>query len=272
MACIGFSDPEGPNKDIHLLSQMVIADVTFDHEPADVRAFDDHLNGTLSPGGFFFITPFGTCFNAELMRDGKPITKSIYRVGGAVPVEKGEPPHAPPKEYIQDLINTYAPTCISSDPSVNPTPIKIEQLVWSSRFRTHSAIADRTFTRVGAAILLVGDAAHIHSPVGGQGLNLAIRDAVFLGDAVTKHIQASAENPDVDDTILREFAEARRARGLEIINYSKNLTKLAGLSYDKYWWMPFSWASLRDVGLWVLGKFEFVQFRLAWGVSGLGRR
>ncbi|KAG1753505.1 hypothetical protein EDB19DRAFT_1903161 [Suillus lakei] len=74
---------------------------------------------------------------------------------------------------------------------------RIDQLVWSTRFRTHSAIADRIFTRLGAAIFLVGDAAHIHSPAGGQGMNLAIRDAIFLAEVVTKHIQASAENPDV---------------------------------------------------------------------------
>jgi len=272
IAGIRFSDPDGPDMAIHLLSQMVIADVTFDHEPAGIQAFEDRLNGILSPGGFFFVTPFGTHFNAELTRDGKPITKSIYRVGYAVPVKNGEPPHMPPKEYIQNFIDTYGPVCMSSDPSVNPTPVRVDQLVWSSRFRTHSAIADRTFTRFNAAIFLVGDAAHIHSPVGGQGLNLAIRDAVFLGEAVTKHIRASEENSDVDDTILREFAEARHARGLEIINYSKNLTTLAGLSYDTHWWMPLSLASIRDLGLWILGKFEFVQFKFAWGVSGLGRR
>jgi 2-polyprenyl-6-methoxyphenol hydroxylase-like FAD-dependent oxidoreductase len=223
-------------------------------------------------GGFFFVVSFGTHFNEELAQDGKLIKGSVYRVGSPVPVESGEPPYAPPKEYVQNLINTYGPTCMSSDPSVNPTPVNVDQLVWSSRFRTHSAIADRTFARLGAAILLVGDAAHIHSPMGGQGMNLAIRDAIFLGDAVTEHIRVSAENPDVDDTILREFAEARRARGLETINYTKGLNKFASLSYDTYWWMPFSLASVRDLGLWILGKFEFTQFMYAWSVSGLGRR
>jgi len=115
------------------------------------------------------------------------------------------------------MIDTYGPACITSDSSLNWTTVKIDQLIWSTRFRTHSAIADRTFTRLGATIFLVGDAAHVHSPAGGQDMNLAIRDAIFLAEAVTKHIQASAENPDVDDTILQEIAEARHARALETI-------------------------------------------------------
>lgn len=270
---IGFSDPEGPNLSTHILSQMVIADVTFEPEPVGPLTIEGHLNGIVSSGSIFLLTPFGNHFNDELTRDGKPITKSIFRVGCAIPVNNGEPPHTPPKDYIQNLVDTYGPACITSDLSLNPTPVKIDQLVWSSRFRTHSAIADRTFTRFGAAIFLVGDAAHIHSPAGGQGMNLAIRDAVFLSEAVTKHIQASAENLDVDDTILQEFAEARHARALEIIGFTKNLLKLASLTYDPYaWWMPFSRASVRDLILRILGRFGFVQLRVAWGLSGLGRR
>ncbi|KAG2749929.1 FAD/NAD(P)-binding domain-containing protein [Suillus brevipes Sb2] len=270
IAGIGFSDPNPANI---ALDRMVFADVTFEPEPVGPLTLEGHLNGTIFSGNFFLLTPFGNRFNAELTQDGKPITKSIFRVGCAMPSKNGEPPHAPPKEYIQDMIDAYGPVCITSDPSLNSTPVKVDQLIWSTRFKTHSAIADRTFTRLGAAIFLIGDAAHTHSPAGGQGMNLAMRDATFLADAVTKHIQASAENPDVDDTILREFADARHARALEIIGFSKRLLKIASLSYDAYaWWMPCSGASIRDLILRILGRFDFVQSKVAWGLSGLGRR
>jgi hypothetical protein len=252
---------------------MVAADVTFEPEPVGPLFIEGHLNGTTSTDNVFVLTPLGNRFNDELTQDGKPITKSIFRIDCAVPLKNGEPPKAPPKEYMQDLVNTYGPTCVTADPSLNPTPVKIDQLIWSTRFRTHSAIADRTFTRAGAAIFLVGDAAHIHSPMGGQGMNLSIRDAIFLSEVITKHIQASAENPDVDDTMLQDFAEARHARAMETIGFTKQLLKYASLTYNTYaWWMPFSRASARDLMLRILGRFDFVQSRVAWDLSGLGRR
>ena len=49
---------------------------------------------------------------------------------------------------------------------------------WLSRFGDATRLAERF--RVGR-VLLAGDAAHIHPPMGGQGLNLGIQDAVNLG-------------------------------------------------------------------------------------------
>jgi len=49
---------------------------------------------------------------------------------------------------------------------------------WTALFRIHSRVADHF--RAGN-VFLVGDAAHIHSPAGGQGMNLAIGDAFNLG-------------------------------------------------------------------------------------------
>lgn len=67
--------------------------------------------------------------------------------------------------------------------------LEIDDLVWSSWFRNRSAIADKHYVRFGgsnlegdkgAGIFLVGDAAHIYSPAGGQGMNLGIRDSITL--------------------------------------------------------------------------------------------
>ncbi|MBW0000576.1 MAG: FAD-dependent monooxygenase [Verrucomicrobia bacterium] len=55
--------------------------------------------------------------------------------------------------------------------------MKVKEVKWFSSYRVHHRVAS-TFTN-GRAFLL-GDAAHIHSPVGGQGMNTGIGDAVNL--------------------------------------------------------------------------------------------
>ncbi|KAG2046753.1 hypothetical protein BDR06DRAFT_1034503 [Suillus hirtellus] len=212
-------------------------------------------------------------FKWSLQMSHSSLNLSIHSPSRATSAARTESPRAPPKEYTQKLIDIYGPAFITSDPSLNPRPVKVDQLVWSTCHRSHSAIADHIFTRFEAAIFLVGDAAHIHSPAGGQGMNLGMRDAIFLTEAITKHIQASAENPDGDDTILQEIADARHARALETIGFTKTLSNLASLTYDPYAWrMPFSGAFVRDLVLRILGGFDCVQSKVAWGLSGLGRR
>ncbi|MFJ5776822.1 FAD-dependent oxidoreductase [Streptomyces sp. NPDC093094] len=54
----------------------------------------------------------------------------------------------------------------------------VTQVRWASDFRPRTALADRF--RAGR-VFLAGDAAHIHSPAGGQGLNTSVQDAYNLG-------------------------------------------------------------------------------------------
>jgi len=57
----------------------------------------------------------------------------------------------------------------------------VTDVVWGSRFRIHHRVAN---TYRAGRLLLSGDAAHVHSPAGGQGMNLGIQDAVALADAL----------------------------------------------------------------------------------------
>ncbi|RLU90554.1 pentachlorophenol monooxygenase [Streptomyces griseocarneus] len=56
--------------------------------------------------------------------------------------------------------------------------LSLSNVSWSSAFKPHAAMAEHF--RVGR-VLLAGDAAHIHSPSGGQGLNTSVQDAYNLG-------------------------------------------------------------------------------------------
>jgi 2-polyprenyl-6-methoxyphenol hydroxylase-like FAD-dependent oxidoreductase len=85
--------------------------------------------------------------------------------------------------------------------------ITVERVNWFSTYRVHHRVADRF--RNDRAFLL-GDAAHIHSPVGGQGMNTGIGDAVNLAWKLAAVLQGRAD-PGILDTYEPErMAFARR--------------------------------------------------------------
>ncbi|KAG1829222.1 FAD binding domain-containing protein [Suillus subalutaceus] len=62
--------------------------------------------------------------------------------------------------------------------SVIPTDITFNKLVWVSEYRANIRMVNKLSEGRG---FVVGDAAHVHSPTGGQGLNSSVQDAFNLG-------------------------------------------------------------------------------------------
>jgi hypothetical protein len=169
---ITFEDPDsGQEESYPGLTQMVLADVRFSVEPDPVLSVT-RVMGFISEESFFIGVPLVDAWLPEELQSknaGTDKFHTIYRIIFAVPPRLGAPPHAPPTEYLQSLMNSFGPPFLSSDSSVNPKPIQITETVWSTRFRNRAAIASRFFTRfgdekTGGIVFLVGDAAHIHSP------------------------------------------------------------------------------------------------------------
>ena len=82
---------------------------------------------------------------------------------------------------VRDDVAAKRDTLTWSDVSshvMNRMGIVVDKVNWFSTYHVHHRVAERF--RAGRAFLL-GDAAHIHSPVGGQGMNTGIGDAVNLG-------------------------------------------------------------------------------------------
>ncbi|UHD45365.1 FAD-dependent monooxygenase [Aureimonas altamirensis] len=133
----------------------------FDGEtlPSDWLLADVHLSSY----------PNGTDLTVFWHRDGVlvifPIEADRYRVVADIPLQDGVVP-TPTLEEVQALLDRRAPHGMrASDP------------VWLSGFRINDRkVADYRFGRV----FLAGDAAHIHSPAGGQGMNTGMQDAFNL--------------------------------------------------------------------------------------------
>jgi 2-polyprenyl-6-methoxyphenol hydroxylase-like FAD-dependent oxidoreductase len=85
--------------------------------------------------------------------------------------------------------------------------IDITRVNWFSTYRVHHRVAD-CFMK-GRAFLL-GDAAHIHSPVGGQGMNTGIGDAVNLAWKLAAVLQARADASILESYEPERIAFARR--------------------------------------------------------------
>jgi 2-polyprenyl-6-methoxyphenol hydroxylase-like FAD-dependent oxidoreductase len=85
--------------------------------------------------------------------------------------------------------------------------VDITRVNWFSTYRVHHRVAQQF--RIGRAFLL-GDAAHIHSPVGGQGMNTGIGDAVNLAWKLAASIKEPASAPLLDSYEPERIAFARR--------------------------------------------------------------
>ncbi len=109
--------------------------------------------------------------------------------------------------------------------------INVKQVNWFSTYRVHHRVADHF--RHGRAFLL-GDAAHIHSPVGGQGMNTGIGDAVNLAWKLAAVLQGRAGESILDSFEPERIAFARRLvettdRAFTSITSSSTIAKLTRL-------------------------------------------
>ncbi|MFG2891835.1 FAD-dependent oxidoreductase [Streptomyces sp. NPDC048248] len=100
-------------------------------------------------------------------------------------------------------------------------PEQLGEVLWASVYRPRAGLADR-YRR--GRILLAGDAAHIHSPAGGQGLNTSVQDAYNLGWKLGQVLRHGAP-----DALLDTYESERRPIAAGILQTSTRLHRSGSL-------------------------------------------
>jgi 2-polyprenyl-6-methoxyphenol hydroxylase-like FAD-dependent oxidoreductase len=171
-----------------------------------------------------------------------PLPDGTVRIVAAV----DDAPEHPDADYVQSLLDARGP---------GRSPARVADVVWGSRFRVQHRVAD-TF-RAGP-VLLAGDAGHVHSPAGGQGMNLGLKDALALADALTEALRSGSEAP------LDRYAAERRPLAQAVVKFAAQLTRLATV--------PAPLRPVRNALLSTLSRVPAFRRKLAYRLSGLDAR
>ncbi|CAG4904500.1 FAD-dependent monooxygenase [Paraburkholderia saeva] len=117
-----------------------------------------------------------------------------------------------PDERVASLASTGAPdfetTCSLMLPYL-PEGTRLTSMRWSSVYRVSHRIAS---AYGGGRVFIAGDAAHIHPPVGGQGMNTGLQDAHNLAWKLA-HVAKGLTGPALLDSYLAE----RRPVGIDVV-------------------------------------------------------
>ena len=166
---------------------VMLADVRLDDAPAEV------LTANATGEGFAFIAPFGDGWFRIIAWDRR---------------------HQPPDSAPVDLGELRALThrVLGSD-------FGMREARWMSRFHSDERQVPRY--RVGR-VFLAGDAAHVHSPAGGLGMNTGLQDAVNLGWKL-----AAVVNGWAPDGLLDTYQAERHPVGRGVLRTSGTLLRVA---------------------------------------------
>ena len=125
--------------------------------------------------------------------------------------------------------------------------VSIQCLLWSSRFHIQHRVA--RVLRQGN-ILLAGDAAHVHSPAGGQGMNTGIQDSVSLARALHQTLQSG------DDKVLGKWQKERLSVAHSVVELTDRMTKVATITSPVL-------KSVRNSAVELIGNIPFATHALA---------
>jgi 2-polyprenyl-6-methoxyphenol hydroxylase-like FAD-dependent oxidoreductase len=172
-----------------------------------------------------------------------PLPQEHFRIVATVDAA----PELPSAGYMQAVLDERGPATNSGH---------VRDVVWSSRFHIHHRVAQSP--RKGR-ILLCGDAAHVHSPAGGQGMNTGIQDSVSLAESLADTLK------DGDDTRLDAWAIKRHEVATNVVALTDRMTRVATIHSP-------TGQALRNIMVAFAGHLSPVRAALARTLAELDRR
>jgi 2-polyprenyl-6-methoxyphenol hydroxylase-like FAD-dependent oxidoreductase len=163
--------------------------------PQDFVLADVHL---ASP-----VDGLNLCFDDRGFFVVLPLPNGIHRIitsRADAPATMGDPTLAD----VQELAD-----------ALSPTPLVLKDPVWLARFRLHHRQTDQ-YRR--GPLFLAGDAAHIHSPAGGQGMNTGMQDSANLAWKLALVVRGEA-----DEALLDSYHEERHPVGRDLLRTTDRL-------------------------------------------------
>lgn len=190
------------------------------------------------------MTEVSLFFSPEGLVVVAPLPDGSFRIVATLDVA----PEVPSVSLIQQLLAARGPTDGIS---------RVDEIVWGSRFRVHHRLAE---TYREGPFLLMGDAAHVHSPAGGQGMNTGLIDAIVLGEALARILKDGGP-----ESVLDDYAAVRRPAAKEVSALAGRLTKLATIQSPAL-------RAIRNILFRIFNRAKGVRHIVSLNLSGISRR
>jgi 2-polyprenyl-6-methoxyphenol hydroxylase-like FAD-dependent oxidoreductase len=207
-------------------THILLADVQLKNPPAE------GLSAATGPQGVILLVPFGDGWFRAIAWD---------RTREHVPLSEPVP--------LEEIRDSFL--------RIGKTDFGMGEMRWSSRFLSERRQAERY--QVGRGFI-AGDAAHVHSPLGAQGMNTGIQDAMNLGWKLAAAIHGTAP-----DGLLDTYQTERHRVGAEVLKLTDAFNQLVlGRSLPR--------RVLRRVAITFLLNFRPTRRMMQGRLSGIGIR
>jgi 2-polyprenyl-6-methoxyphenol hydroxylase-like FAD-dependent oxidoreductase len=171
---------------------------------SDFLLADVHITGMRGP-----LSALNIFAHEEGVLATFPISAGRYRIIADLGVSKGEHPADPTLEQIQAIVYRRS-----------GRPLLLSDPIWLSAFR----INERKVGNYRAGrIFVAGDAAHVHSPAGGQGMNTGMQDAINLAWKLALVCRGTC----AENVLLDSYSAERSAVGEQVLKAAGRMTAMA---------------------------------------------